>query len=264
MFIVTPLLFIPSQAQTPELPQLLAIADITPERVVAWDKNRKRLPDLERRLRGILDNRDFFALSFQFKKKNRWIIFTQSPGTGWPQLSSPQVRNIPTHSFEQNGTMTLLGAQIAVAPDVKKIDLSGSLNLPTSEFIRIKMQPLPVAEIGGKTYTFGEFTKKEDDNSFYVGVRGGPGGASGSAPKVFRWTANAIGPNPGPFQNYNGAMYDRDLTAISTPVPSTLVFQEPLGALQFSISVDPATLGLVAFPITKTANLDFGALPLDP
>jgi hypothetical protein len=66
---VAPLLFNPPLPQTTELPQLLAIADITPDRVIAWDKNRKRLPELERRLLDILNSRDFFTLSFQFKKK---------------------------------------------------------------------------------------------------------------------------------------------------------------------------------------------------
>jgi len=262
---VAPLLFNPPLPQTTELPQLLAIADITPERVIAWDKNRKRLPELERRLQAILDNRDFFALSFQFKKKNRWLIFSQTPGSGWPQFSSPQLRNVQINSFEQNGSNTLIGAQVAVAPDVKTIDLTGTLTLPTTDFIRIRMQPSPVAEIGGKTYAFGEFTKKEDNNSYFGGFSGpgGPGGASGSPPKPFRWTANAPGPNPGPFQGYGGIVYDRDLTSTSTQVPSTLSYQEPLGALQLSIGVDPATLGMIAFPVTKTINLSFKGLPLD-
>lgn len=259
---VAPLHFIPSPPQTTEPPQLLAIADITPERVIAWDKNRKRLPDLERRLLDILNSRDFFALSFQFKKKNRWIIFSQTPGSGWPQFSSPQSRNVSINSFEQDGSGTLFGAQITVAPDVKTIDLNGTLTLPTTNFIRIKMQPSPVAEIGGKTYTFGEFTKKEDNNSNFGGFRG-PGSTGGNAPKVSRWTANAPGPNPGPFQGYGGIIYDRDLTGPSMQIPSTLSYQEPLGALQFSIGVDPTTLGMVAFPITKTMNLSFKALPLD-
>jgi hypothetical protein len=260
---VAPLLFNPPLPQTTELPQLLAIADITPDRVIAWDKNRKRLPEVERRLQAILDSRDFFALSFQFKKKNRWIIFSQTSGAGWPQFSSPQSRNVQINSFEQNGSNTLIGAQVAIAPDLKTIDLTGTLTLPTTDFIRIKMQPAPVAEIGGKTYVFGDFTKREDDGMFGGGFRVGPGAASGSPTKPFRWTANALGPNPGTFQGYGGVLYDRDLTSINTQFPCTLSYQEPLGALQLSIGVDPTTLGMIAFPVTKTMNLSFKGLPLD-
>jgi hypothetical protein len=149
---------------------------------------------------------------------------------------------------------------------VKTIDLTGTLTLPTTDFIRIKMQPSPVAEIGGKTYAFGDFTKREDDTSFFSGFRGPGsiiGGGNGSGPKLFRWTANALGPNPGSFQGYGGVLYDRDLTSINTQFPCTLTYQEPLGALQLSISVDPATLGMIAFPVTKTINLSFKGLPLD-
>jgi hypothetical protein len=277
----------PSAATTKPVPphvELVAVCNITADGVTAWSADRRPLPDLARKLETQLSSQDYSNINVRVGRKNRWLVFrTNAPNIYTQVQLNVGGRNVyGSLNFNDDSMRSLQFIPVATAKTERAVDATATITVITGEYIRFAPRKGQEFRIGKATYQLGEFVKSEVARQpGWGGFSGGQGagvivdGIQGlgehserqgltTNTKAFQWTAVATGPAPDVTWGYNVGLFDLANQSLQLQGGQPIIEYVPgLGAIRVVTQIDPATVGMMSFPITETKTFEFRKVPLD-
>lgn len=228
---------------TARKPEILGVADILPDRVIAWGASGVRKPALEQELTGYMRNQ---SLRFTFRKKNRYLIVSLDPMSG----VNTYIRSEP--NFDLMGDMLFSDDKrrldwyhMDAEPDSKTVDFTISTSVPSGEYLSVEIEKAAKVTLGTHEYIFGSFEKR-------------PGIATKDS-----WVALAQGPEPGLMWPWFGEAFDRANVPIKY-VNATLGYDSGIKGLRLRVDHDPREISIVKFMRYDVATQKVEKYPLDP
>ena len=265
------------------LVELVAICNITADGVTAWSFDRKPLPELARKLETQLSSQDYSNINVRIGRKNRWLMFrTNAPNIYTQVQLNVGGRNVyGSLNLNDDSMRNFQFIPVATIKTERTVDATATITVTTGEYIRLTPRKGQEFRIGKGTSQLGEFVKSEvvrqpGWGGFSGGgvgggviVDGGQGmggfpGFQAAPAKAFQWTAVATGPAPDVSWGYNIGIFDLANQNIQTQgVQPSIEYVPALGAVRLVLQIDPATIGMISFPITETKSFEFRGIPLD-